>query len=115
MLPPAYYFLQKRGNIYLWTYNEPRTKLLRGEWTLLSTGSEIKPQERAQLNRKSHGRTLVRADELFLISLHNSLKSSSKDMAAITVDYRGNSRAESASNEILSDVALSASFILLSL
>lgn len=75
----------------------------------------MKPQERAQLNIKSHGRTLVRTDELFLISLHNSLKSSSKDMAAITVDYRGNSGAESASNEILSNVVLSASFILLSL
>lgn len=36
-------------------------------------------------------------------------------MAAITVDYRGNSGAESASNEILSNVVLSASFILLSL
>lgn len=77
----------------------------------ITTRSEIKAQERAQLNRKSHGLTLVRSDELFLISLHNSLKSSSKDMAAITVDYRGNSGAESASNEILSNVVLSASFI----
>lgn len=65
-------------------------KITSGKAVTLALLTTTKTQKKAQFIRKPQGCTLVRSDEFSLISLHNSLKKLFEDVAAITVNYRGN-------------------------